>query len=175
MKFKQQRYSVIKAGLLVCFMGGFVTGCATPTEAECDPTDDAILKTFTCQGQYKNRQKKLEEEVRIAAERAAGKEQELTELEKRRELLNQQLMSLKSDLSARQQRISALQREQGATSIELAELQEKWEKVKRETDNLEARQSQVHAAAQFNEFDEQLAELRQEEAELEQLLLDLES
>lgn len=167
--------SVIKAGLICSVMAGFLSGCSTPTEAECDPTNDALLNSFKCRGQYQNRLDKRQEEVRVAAERAAQKEQELAELEDRRAAMNQQLAALQQDLSARQQRISALQNEQGVTQVQLAQLQEKWEKVKQDTDALEARQSEVQAVAQVNEFDEQLAELRREEAELEALLLDLES
>ena len=175
MTFGQQIEYPVKLGLLCALVVGLSTGCATPTEAECDPADDAFLNSLKCRNHYQNRQVRLEEEVRLAAERVAQKEKEFAELNDRHVLMKELLETLQSDLKARQQRINALKSEQGATEVQLAELQTRWNKVKQETDDLAARQSRQHETAGLDELNEQLVELRNEEAELEALLLELES
>lgn len=155
-----------------------LAGCNVLSETNCDPSDATFGKSFVCGNQYASRSERLQQEVQDAADRVEQQEQSLTELQEQQSIAQEQLAQLQRKLDASQLRIDKLRQQNAAGESQLAEVQMRLDSVQQESRNLhelQATQASDPDNSQSGELEEQIAQLLEEEAELEALLLDLES
>jgi peptidoglycan hydrolase CwlO-like protein len=177
MTIEKPAIRLLKAVLLTTAIYS-LAGCNVLSEANCDPSDATFGKSYLCGNQYASRSERLQQEVQDAAERAEQQEQNLTDLQEQQSIAQEQLAQLQRKLEASQQRIDTLRQQNAAGESQLAEVQGRLDSVQQESQTLrelQAAQASNKDNSQSDELEEQIAQLLEEEAELEALLLDLES
>ena len=166
----------LPAGAAVaCTLCAVLAGACSVAPQRCDPSDTSFGLSLLCQKEYARRQEERQAEVEAAARRAESIENERDAVADERRALAGTLDALEERARSAASRVEALRREGRASGEHLDDVEARIGRVDDELAELEAQRDELEGSRPDPELVARVETLRAEEAELESLLLELES
>jgi len=142
------------------------------SDKQCDPNNPQFGDTLVCQQAYAKRLQQAKDENQELHYQVDQRETSLADVNLERDRANRRLQSIVAKVEDNEARIASLKRNSQASDGEISRLEQKLREV---SETIASLKTQLSSDKSQNVDSEEIDQLRAEQAELEELLLELEA